>query len=73
MIVCSMNVRGLGEGLKKRKVTEVIRSEKVEVIALQETKLEAIDSRLCSMLWGGDNVGWCSVPSNGRSGGLLTL
>jgi hypothetical protein len=68
-----MNVRGLGAGLKRRRIRELVRGEKVEVLALQETKVEGVDRRFCSALWGGDDVGWCCVPSNGRSGGLITL
>ncbi|KAK2447939.1 DNA-(apurinic or apyrimidinic site) endonuclease [Trifolium repens] len=68
-----MNVRGLGAGAKKRKIRELIKGEKIEVLALQETKTEGVDSRFCASLWGGDDVGWCSAPSIGRGGGLITL
>jgi mannosylglycoprotein endo-beta-mannosidase len=68
-----MNVRGLGAGVKKRRIRELVRVEKVEVLALQETKVERVDRSFCASLWGGDDVGWCSVPSNGRSGGLIII
>jgi hypothetical protein len=42
-------------------------------MAVQETKLEVIDHKLCSRLWGGDLVGWKFAPAIGRSGGILTL
>jgi exonuclease III len=73
MIICSMNVKGLGAGEKKRKIREMVKNERVDVLALQETKIEDVDRRLCSTLWGGNDVGWCGVPSNCRSGGLITL
>jgi exonuclease III len=72
MIVCSWNVRGLGGRLKKRKVKELIRKEKVDVLALQESKLGDVNDKLCVHLWGGD-VGWASLPANGRSGGIITM
>ncbi|GAU44613.1 hypothetical protein TSUD_241060 [Trifolium subterraneum] len=62
-MIDSMNVMGSGEGLKKRMVRNLIKDEKVEVLALQETKLEGVDSRLCALLWGGSDVGWCCIPS----------
>ncbi|MCH98898.1 hypothetical protein A2U01_0019907, partial [Trifolium medium] len=73
MIVCSWNVRGLREGLKRRRITNLIKNENVEILALQETKLESVDNNFCPRLWGGDNVGWCCGSSVGRSGGLLTM
>jgi exonuclease III len=45
MIICSWNVRGLGGRVKKRKVKELIIREKVEVMAIQETKLGVIDKK----------------------------
>jgi exonuclease III len=64
MIICSWNVRGLGGRVKKRKVKELIIREKVEVMAIQETKLGVIDKKMCSQLWGGDDVDWRSAPAN---------
>jgi exonuclease III len=54
-------------------VRELVRREKIELLALQETKLGSIDHALCCRLWGGDNVAWRSNPALGRSGGLLLL
>jgi exonuclease III len=73
MIVCSWNARGLGGRLKKRKVRELITKERVEVMALQESKLEVVNNKLCAQLWGGDDVSWASLPAVGRSGGLITM
>jgi exonuclease III len=42
-------------------------------LAIQETKLEVVNSRLCARLWGGEDVGWRNSIANGRSGGLLTM
>jgi exonuclease III len=73
MIVCSWNVRGLGGRVKKHKLRNLINSHRVEVMAVQETKLEVVDHNLCSRHWGGDMVGWRYAPAIGRSGGILTL
>jgi exonuclease III len=39
MIVVTMNIRGLGSKVRRRKVRELVGSERVEFLALQETKL----------------------------------
>jgi exonuclease III len=52
-----MNVRGLGAGMKKRRIRELVRVEKVEVLALQETKVERVDRSICGSLWGGGRCG----------------
>jgi hypothetical protein len=54
-------------------VKELIIREKVEVMAIQETKLEIVDKKICSELWGGDDVDWRSAPALGRSGGIITM
>jgi exonuclease III len=73
MITSSFNIRGLGGRVKRRKVRELVRREKVELLALQETKVANVDSSFCRSLWGGENVAWRCNPALGRSGGLLIL
>jgi hypothetical protein len=63
----------LGGRIKKRKVRELIGSCRVEVLAIQETKLEVVDKKLATRLWGGEEVDWRFSSSNGRSGGILTM
>jgi exonuclease III len=50
MIVCTWNVRGLGGRIKKRKVRELIGRCRVDVLAIQETKLEKVDRSLVTRL-----------------------
>jgi hypothetical protein len=73
MIVSSFNVRGLGGVLKRRKVKELIRSQKIDFLALQETKMEVISESLCFSLWGSHDCDWVYLPSEGRSGGILSI
>jgi exonuclease III len=42
MIVCSLNVRGLGGSVKRRHIKQLILTEKVDFMAIQETKMEEI-------------------------------
>jgi hypothetical protein len=55
-----MNVRGLGAGEKKRRIRELVRVEKVEVLAIQESKVERVDRSFCASLWGGGTM-WVGV------------
>jgi exonuclease III len=73
MITCSFNIRGLGGRVKKRRIRELVRKEKIDVLAIQETKMGSVNPSFCCGLWGGENVAWKCNPSVGRSGGLLLL
>jgi mannosylglycoprotein endo-beta-mannosidase len=73
MIVCSFNVRGLGSRVKRKKIADLVRSEKIEFLALQETKLEVISDTLVHYLWGNSDCCWAFVPSVGSSGGILSI
>ncbi|KAK7282873.1 hypothetical protein RIF29_11967 [Crotalaria pallida] len=48
-------------------------SQKEKEQDFEETKLEAVDRRCCEMLWGAINFEWAFKPSEGRSGGLISL
>jgi hypothetical protein len=62
-----------GGGVKKRRIRELVRHNKVDFLAIQETKLEDISSALCYNLWGSDDCQWSFRPSEGNSGGILSL
>jgi len=47
MIVLSFNVRGLGGVVKRKRVRELVREQRVDFLAIQETKLEVITDKLC--------------------------
>jgi hypothetical protein len=73
MIVLTMNIRGLGSRVKRRKVRELVASEKVDFLALQETKLEVVTEALIYGLWGGDDCDWSYTSAVGNSGGILSI
>jgi hypothetical protein len=54
-------------------IKELVLKEKVDFLAIQETKLEAISDSLCYSLWGGDDCCWAFLPSCGNSGGILSI
>ncbi|KAK2357971.1 hypothetical protein QL285_095195 [Trifolium repens] len=73
MIIASINIRGLGGAVKRKYMKELVRKEKLEFLAIQETKLENVTDSLCHSLWGGEDCQWAFHPSSGNSGGLLSI
>lgn len=51
----------------------MVRSQKPDMVCLQETKLEWVDRRLCSLLWEGNEFEWAHKNVERRSGGLIVL
>jgi len=73
MIVTTFNVRGLGGRVKKNKIRDLVRMNNVNFLAVQETKLQDISLELCYSLWGGIDCDWAFRPSEGNSGGILSI
>ncbi|GKU93781.1 hypothetical protein SLEP1_g7347 [Rubroshorea leprosula] len=65
--------QGLGKSSKRRAVRELIRKEKVEMIFLQETKLEQINDKLVYSIWGSENCEWLMKAAQGSAGGILSI
>lgn len=59
--------------MKKRRIRELVRQNKVDFLAIQEAKLEDISSALFYNLWGSDDCQWSFRPSEGNSGRILSL
>jgi hypothetical protein len=73
MILSSFNIRGLGGLVKQNAIKDLIRLEKIEFLAIQETKLEVISDSLCFNIWGGEDCQWVYLPAVGNRGGLLSI
>jgi hypothetical protein len=73
MIVTSFNICGLGGRVKRRKIRELVTNNKVDFLAIQETKMEVISESFCHSLWGSDDCDWAFMPSVGASGGILSI
>jgi hypothetical protein len=67
------NVRGLNEMKKRLRVRRLLRQWKVDIVCLQETKLEMITHELVQSLWSCPYVEWSYVASFGASGGILLM
>ena len=73
MKIISWNTRGLGSKKKRRVVKDFLRSEKPDVVMIQETKKEECDRRFVGSVWTTRNKDWAALPASGASGGILII
>lgn len=63
----------MGSAPKKTDIRKLVATENPDILFIQETKMELINSRLCYSLWGNSDCDFVFLPSIGRSGGLLSI
>jgi len=73
MIITTFNIRGLGGDLKRNKIKEWVRKNKVEFLAIQKTKMEVITTDFCHKLWGGVDCDWTFLPFKCNNGGIISI
>ncbi|XP_071680101.1 uncharacterized protein [Lolium perenne] len=69
--ILSMNVRGLNDPVKRDAVREFVASVKVNLVALQETKFDAIDAFSVMQCLGPSFDGFAFLPAQQTRGGVL--
>ena len=69
----SWNLRGANSASSKHLVRNLVLSLKPSILCLQETKCGSWSDRSISSLGFSANPGWIETPSQGQSGGLLTV
>jgi hypothetical protein len=52
---------------------ELVRKEKIDFLAIQETKLESVSDALCYSIWDSEDCHWCFLLDVGNSGGILSI
>jgi hypothetical protein len=67
------NVRGLNDPKKRVVLKNWLRKWKVDVVCLQETKLDKVDGRMISSIWGNRFAGWEVLDAAHTAGGVLLL
>ncbi|XP_058725766.1 uncharacterized protein LOC131597067 [Vicia villosa] len=70
MIIYSLNIRGGGKLVKRKRVGFNIQREKVDITFIQETKLRGVQYQTVKELWGDALVEWSHVDAEGASGGI---
>jgi exonuclease III len=71
--ILSWNVRGLNEGSKCLKVRNLLKNWKVNIVCIQETKLDAMSCSIVLNSWSCSHVDWCCLDSIGALGGILIM
>ena len=71
--IISWNVRGLNERDKRLLVRNLIRNWRLDIVRLQEIKLELITKAVFHSLWGGQHVDWSYLSSCGASERVLLM
>ena len=62
--ILSWNVRGANDSDKRRVIKSVIKSKKVDVVCLQETKIKEMRMRLVRSLGVGRHLDWRAINSS---------
>ncbi|XP_028071380.1 uncharacterized protein LOC114273766 [Camellia sinensis] len=73
MKIFSWNCRGLGRREKRGKIRRLIVDRKIDIVLLQETKLNSCNNLDVKALWPKDKMEFLCVDSEGSSGGLLCI
>ena len=69
----SWNVRGANNPNKKNVIRNFIRSQRVDLVCLQETKLQEMSSADARSLGVGRLTEWRAVEAEGTAGGILVF
>lgn len=73
MKILSINIIGFGGVSKIRLLRDLLRNESVDLIAIQETGLVDDVDQIVRLIWQHSEFGFCQLPAQGRSGGLLSI
>ena len=65
--ILSWNVRGVNDQEKKKVIKAFIKTQRVDIVCLQETKLKGTSSELVRSLGVGGFIKWASVDALGAS------
>ena len=73
MKVVSLNIRGIGGGIKRKYIKDLISKEQADMLCLQETKCDKFSKELIFHLWGSNDIGWIEVGARNNAGGIITM
>ncbi|KAJ9548768.1 hypothetical protein OSB04_021311 [Centaurea solstitialis] len=73
MKIISLNIRGLGNQIKKEWIKEICKKELPCLVGIQETKLKEFSVQSVASLWGVNDGDFEFCEAMGNSGGLLTI
>ena len=71
--ILSWNVRGANDSEKRKIIKSIIKSNKVDVVCLQETKIKDMSMGIVRSLGVGRHIDWRAINSKGAAGGVLVF
>ena len=69
----SWNVRGANNPNKRNIIRNFIRTQRVDLVCLQETKIQELSSAVARSLGAGRLAEWRAVEAEGTAGGILVF
>lgn len=69
----SWNIRGLTARPKRSSLRKMITQHDPSFVFIQETKMNEINKKTVRSYWKAEEVEWIFSPSEGNSGGIMTL
>ena len=69
--ILSWNVRGVNDSSKRKGIKAMIRSQKVDLFCVQETKVQSMTEGLVRSLGFGRFLDWGALDAQGAVGGIL--
>lgn len=77
MKIISWNTSGLNDKSKQTALKHFIQSQHPDLVMIQEIKCPEFDQQLIKAMWSSNGIssgiGWTSVETYGKSGGLLLM
>lgn len=69
--ILSWNVRGANDRSKRKIIKTFIRNQKVDLLCIQETKIQPMSEGVVRSLGSGRFLDWRALDADGAAGGLL--
>lgn len=73
MIIGSMNIRGVGNALKRIRISALIKKGNAEIFMIQEKKITSLKEEITKSFWSSGDIGYSFSNYSGRSRGLIIL
>lgn len=73
MKLLTYNVRGLWGRAKWKEIREVIAREELDMICIQESKMEVNLDKVCGAIWGDSGVVWKHVSTINQGGSSVWM
>ena len=71
--ILSWNVRGVNDLDKRKVIRNFIRTHRVDLVCLQETKVQEMNNEMVRSLGVGRFLNWTALNAEGSAGGILLI